>query len=89
MGCSAIDSAVLSIDRNELLFSGHVYRNLFAFDPERKAVVLCGGDKKGKNQEKFYQKLVVQAESVFDKHLKRLQQNKRRNNENIRKNNPK
>ena len=57
--------------------SGHVYRSLFAFDPERKAVVLCGGDKKGKNQEKFYQKLIVQAESVFDKHLKQLQQNKR------------
>ena len=58
-------------------FSGHVYRSLFAFDPERKAVVLCGGDKKGKKQENFYERLIAQAESIFEKHLKQLQQNKR------------
>lgn len=58
-------------------YSEHVYRSLFAFDPERKAVILCGGDKKGKKQEKFYQKLIAQAESVFEKHLNQIQQNKR------------
>ena len=34
--------------------SGHVYRSLFAFDPQRQAVILNGGDKKGENQDKFY-----------------------------------
>ena len=53
--------------------SGRIYRSLFAFDPERKAVILCGGEKKVKNQEKFYQKLIVQAEAIFDKHLKNIQ----------------
>ena len=50
--------------------AGCVYRSLFAFDHERKAVILCGGDKKGKNQEKFYKKLILQAELIFEKHLK-------------------
>ena len=49
--------------------SEHVYRSLFAFDSERKAIILCGGDKKGKKQEKFYQKLIAQAELIFKKHL--------------------
>lgn len=50
--------------------TGHVYRSLFAFDPERHAVILSGGDKKGKNQEKFYKRLIAQAEIVFEAHLK-------------------
>ena len=53
--------------------SGHVYRSLFAFDPERKAIILSGGDKKGKNQTKFYNQLIAQAENVFDSHLRKLQ----------------
>jgi len=39
--------------------SGHVYRSLFAFDPERKAIILSGGDKNGKNQSKFYKQLIA------------------------------
>ncbi len=53
---------------------GHVYRSLFAFNPERHAVILSGGDKKGKNQEKFYKHLIAQAEIVFETHLKTIQQ---------------
>ena len=50
--------------------SGHVYRSLFAFDPERRAIILSGGNKKGKDQEKFYKLLIFQAEAVFEKHIK-------------------
>ncbi len=53
---------------------GHVYRTLFAFDPKRHAIILSGGDKKGKNQEKFYKRLIAQAEIVFETHLKTIQQ---------------
>ncbi len=53
--------------------SVHIYRSLFAFDPQRCAVILCGGDKRGKDQEKFYKNLVSQAETVFEKHLKNIQ----------------
>ncbi|SLM28491.1 conserved hypothetical protein [Desulfamplus magnetovallimortis] len=52
---------------------GHVYRSLFAFDPERKAIMLSGGDKKGKNQDQFYKQLIAQAEVVFENHIKSLQ----------------
>lgn len=58
-------------------FSGHVYRSLFAFNPERKAIVLCGRDKKGKDQDKFYQRLITQAESIFLKHLNKPQPKQR------------
>jgi len=54
--------------------AGHVYRSLFAFDPKRHAVILGGGDKKGKNQEKFYKRLIAQAEIIFEAHLKNMQQ---------------
>lgn len=50
--------------------SSSVYRTLFAFDPNRQAVILCGGDKKGKDQEKFYKRLVIQADRIFKRHLK-------------------
>ena len=52
---------------------GHVYRSLFAFDPKRQAVILSGGDKRGKNQEKFYKRLIVQADKTFKRHLKNIQ----------------
>ncbi|MDR3337286.1 MAG: type II toxin-antitoxin system RelE/ParE family toxin [Treponema sp.] len=40
----------------------HVFRVAYIFDPERKGLLLIGGDKKGKNQKKFYKDLINQAE---------------------------
>ena len=37
--------------------SGGVWRVAFAFDTKRQAIVLVAGNKKGKNQKKFYEKL--------------------------------
>ena len=48
----------------------HLYRSLFAFDPQRQAVVLVGGDKRGKNQQRFYRQLIAQADAIFAKHLR-------------------
>ncbi len=53
--------------------SDHVYRSLFTFDPERRAIILSGGNKKGKDQKKFYKELTSQAETVFANHLKNIQ----------------
>ncbi|MBT3368835.1 MAG: hypothetical protein HN416_16945, partial [Nitrospina sp.] len=39
---------------------------------ERNAVILSGGDKKGKDQEKFYKKLISKAETIFEKHLNKI-----------------
>lgn len=52
--------------------SGHVYRSLFAFDTERQAVILNGGDKKGKDQTKFYKRLVAEADELFTEYLQNI-----------------
>jgi len=49
--------------------SRRVYRSLFAFDPERQAVVLAGGDKRGKNQQRFYRQLIDRADVIYERHL--------------------
>ncbi len=51
----------------------HVLRVAYYFDPVRKAYLLTGGDKKGKNQRKFYKDLVAEAVSIIEKHEKSLE----------------
>lgn len=50
-----------------------VLRIAYYFDPERKAFLLTGGDKKGKDQEKFYKDLIVEAETIIEKHEQELE----------------
>ena len=49
---------------------GGVWRVAFAFDPERKAVLLVAGDKGGTAQRRFYRDLIRVADERFDQHLK-------------------
>jgi hypothetical protein len=56
-----------------------VWRVAFAFDPERKAIVLAAGDKVGVNQKKFYVALIEKADSRFDQHLGKLKEKRRDN----------
>lgn len=44
----------------------------FAFDPERKAVILVAGDKSGTNEKKFYKKLINTADKRYKAHLREL-----------------
>lgn len=46
-----------------------VFRLFFIFDPIRQAIVLCGGDKKGKKEKIFYQKMIALAEQTYDRYL--------------------
>lgn len=46
-------------------------RLLFAFDPERKAILLFGGDKSGK-WAKWYRAAIPKADAAFDEHLETL-----------------
>jgi hypothetical protein len=46
----------------------HVFRVAFLFDEERKAVLLIGGDKKGKNEKRFYHNLIKQAEKIYQQY---------------------
>lgn len=49
-----------------------VWRFAFAFDPRRKAIILCGGDKSGGSQKRFYRQLIEKADARFDAHLAAL-----------------
>ena len=46
-----------------------VWRFAFAFDEERNAVVLVGGNKQGKNQKRFYNGLIATADQRLDEWL--------------------
>jgi len=55
----------------ELRFSwnGQVWRVAFAFDPQRQAILLVGGDKGGADQRRFYKRLLTVADARYDDHL--------------------
>ena len=55
----------------ELRFSwnGQVWRVAFAFDPQRQAILLVGGDKGGADQRRFYKRLINVADERYDEHL--------------------
>ena len=53
-----------------------VWRAAFAFDPERKAILLVAGDKSGGSSKKFYNTLIKKADKRFDEHLKELKEKK-------------
>ena len=53
-------------------WTGEVWRVAFAFDPERQAILLVGGDKGGADQRRFYKRLIAVADERFDDHLSTL-----------------
>jgi hypothetical protein len=53
---------------------GGVWRIAFAFDPERKAILLVGGDKSGVSQKRFYKQLIARADERYDRHLATLKE---------------
>jgi hypothetical protein len=46
-----------------------VWRFAFAFDPKRTAIVLCGGDKSGGSERRFYRQLIAKADGRLDAHI--------------------
>ena len=49
----------------------HEFRVAYIFDLERKGLLLIGGDKKGKNQKKFYKDLIREAEQIYAAYLEK------------------
>ena len=45
-----------------------LFRILFCFDKTRNCWLLIGGNKKGKNEDEFYRRLIKQAEDLIDKY---------------------
>ena len=52
--------------------AGGEWRVAFAFDTERKAILLVAGDKSGGSERRFYRELIRRADERFDAHLARL-----------------
>jgi hypothetical protein len=63
-------SRVSNLKELRIQHQGHPYRVLFAFDPLRQAVMLCGGDKTG--DKRFYKKMIPIAEQAFLAYLDTL-----------------
>ena len=51
---------------------GGVWRVAFAFDPERRAILLVAGDKSGGSEKRFYKALIATADKRYQAHLDRL-----------------
>lgn len=73
LGRPAVDGLKGSKHANmkELRFAwgGGTWRIAFAFDPQRQAILLAGGDKGGSDQRRFYKRLISMADRRLDEHL--------------------
>ena len=49
-----------------------IWRVAFAFDPNRKAILLAAGDKSGGSEKRFYRQLIGKADARFDAHLAKI-----------------
>jgi hypothetical protein len=55
-----------------------VWRVAYAFDPERKGILLVAGDKSGTSQSRFYKALIKRADERFHEHLAALKAARRK-----------
>jgi DNA-binding XRE family transcriptional regulator len=58
-----------------------VWRVAFAFDPNRKSILLVAGDKSGVSEKRFYRQLIDKADARFDAHLAKVKRQKEREKE--------
>ncbi|NMO02351.1 diaminopimelate decarboxylase [Gordonia sp. TBRC 11910] len=77
LGRPLVDTVSQSRHRNmKELRPGSVGRSevriLFAFDPERKAILLVGGDK-SRQWNRWYKQAIVVADALYDAHLLKLE----------------
>lgn len=59
--------AVRQLKELRIQHRGRPFRVFFAFDPQRQAVLLCGGDKTG--DQRFYQRMLPIAAMEFSHYL--------------------
>jgi hypothetical protein len=74
LGRPRVDTGSRHANLKELRFdaSGGVWRVAFAFDPQRKAILLVAADKSGGAERRFYKNLIAKAEKRFDHWLANL-----------------
>jgi hypothetical protein len=57
---------------------GGVWRIAFAFDPNRRAIVLTGGSKTGVSKDRFYSMLIRVADARYGRHLRSMERGRRK-----------
>ena len=72
LGRPLVDSIKGSRHANMKELRASTIRVLFAFDPKRTAVLLIGGDKRGRWHE-FYAQAIPLADDLLDEHLAELE----------------
>lgn len=69
--CSGVKGSKHSHMRElRIQHNGDPYRVLYAFDPLRNAILLIGGNKKGKDD--WYREYIPLADRLYDVHLKEI-----------------
>ena len=64
---SAIKGSTIALRELRAQSGGHPLRVFYAFDPQRQAVLLIGGDKTGDGR--FYEQMVPRAETIWAQYL--------------------
>jgi len=72
LGRPLVDTVNGSRHQNMKELRAGTIRVLFAFDPKRTAILLIGGDKRGRWQE-FYEQMIPLADELFDEHLEEIE----------------
>jgi len=54
-----------------------VWRFGFAFDANRQAILLCGGDKSGISESRFYKRMIAKADARYDAYCKAIKKEKK------------
>ena len=71
--CSGISNSRYQHMRElRIQHQGRPYRVLYAFDPQRSAVLLIGGDKTG--NDRWYEIFVPLADRLYEQHLNELEE---------------
>ncbi|EAU6767166.1 type II toxin-antitoxin system RelE/ParE family toxin [Salmonella enterica] len=63
------DSDYPNMKELRIQHAGNPIRAFFAFDPTRRGIVLCAGDKSGVNEKQFYKDMIKLADAEYRKHL--------------------
>lgn len=70
-------SKINNLKELRIQHNGRPLRAFFVFDLLRQAIILCAGDKTGDNR--FYQKMIPLAETLYQEHLENLNNEKTNN----------
>ncbi len=67
---SALEGSRYALRELRVQCSGRPLRIFYAFDPQRQALLILGGDKTG--DDRFYLKMIPRAEAIWERYLEEL-----------------